>query len=196
MHLARDFYTVCENDFPAAQIADHVNKQNLNPSVVNNRLKMIDSARSLTEELEKILRRDKSPLAENPFIKQQQGNEPPVYTQFEKECAQAPGLESDIQKHLTNFSLITHGFGGPAMVAVLNAFKNYLDSMKSSLQKASGIEPSSSSSSSSKNLGYSKQHHHHQQHQQQSAYFTSNNTSSTKNLSALELTSLKVESKD
>ena len=30
-------------------------------------------------------------------------------------------LEPSIQRHLTNFSLITHGFGSPAIVAALTA---------------------------------------------------------------------------
>ena len=76
--------------------------------------------------MEKILRRDKSPLAENPFAKLDQSS---PMTPIERATAAAPPLESDIQKCLTNFSLITHGFGGPAMVAVLNAFRHYLNSM-------------------------------------------------------------------
>ncbi len=82
--------------------------------------------------MEKILRRDKSPLAENPFAKQDQSS---PMTPIERATAAAPPLEPDIQKCLTNFSLITHGFGGPAMVAVLNAFRHYLNSMKSNYEK-------------------------------------------------------------
>ena len=32
-------------------------------------------------------------------------------------------LDQSIQKHLTNFSLITHGFGSPAIVAALTAIQ-------------------------------------------------------------------------
>lgn len=35
-------------------------------------------------------------------------------------------LEPSIQRQLTNFSLITHGFGSPAIVAALTAVQNYL----------------------------------------------------------------------
>ena len=35
-------------------------------------------------------------------------------------------LEPGIQRHLTHFSLITHGFGSPALVAGMTALQNYL----------------------------------------------------------------------
>ena len=35
-------------------------------------------------------------------------------------------LEPGVQSCLTHFSLITHGFGGPAICAALTAFQNYL----------------------------------------------------------------------
>jgi hypothetical protein len=34
---------VCDNDFPAPQIAEHVAKQNMNPSLIHTRLQMVDS---------------------------------------------------------------------------------------------------------------------------------------------------------
>ena len=99
----------------------------------------------MSEELEKILRRDKSPLAENPFTK---SDSSAPMTPIERMAAAAPPLDSEIQKHLTNFSLITHGFGGPAMVAVLNAFRHYLNSMKANYEKIlNGMDSSTSSSS-------------------------------------------------
>lgn len=38
-------------------------------------------------------------------------------------------LEPAFQRHLTNFSLITHGFGSPAMIAAMTAVQNYLSEM-------------------------------------------------------------------
>jgi len=38
-------------------------------------------------------------------------------------------LEPGIQRHLTHFSLITHGLGAPAMVAAATALQNYLSEM-------------------------------------------------------------------
>ena len=34
-----------------------------------------------------------------------------------------PILDPSIQRHLTHFSMITHGFGSPALVAALNAIQ-------------------------------------------------------------------------
>ena len=42
-----------------------------------------------------------------------------------------PILDPAIQRHLTHFSMITHGFGSPAIVAALTAILSYLnESMK------------------------------------------------------------------
>ena len=45
-------------------------------------------------------------------------------------------LESGIQRHLTHFSLITHGFGSPAVVAALTAIQNYLNESLKLLEKS------------------------------------------------------------
>ena len=44
-------------------------------------------------------------------------------------------LEPGIQRHLTHFSLITHGFGSPAIVAALTAIQNYLSESLKLLEK-------------------------------------------------------------
>jgi len=49
----------------------------------------------------------------------------------------APVLEPSFQRHLTNFSLITHGFGGPAIVAAMSAVQNYLTEMIKNVDKRS-----------------------------------------------------------
>jgi hypothetical protein len=102
----------------------------------------------LTDELEKLLRRDRSALAENPYVKNEN-----ALTAQERATMQAPGLDADVQRNLTNFSLITHGFGGPAMVAVLNAFKHYLNSMRSNYEKCLNGGMSAESSSKSMSSG-------------------------------------------
>jgi Transcription factor AP-2 len=38
-------------------------------------------------------------------------------------------LEPSVQRHLTHFALITHGFGSPAIVAAMAAVQNYLNEM-------------------------------------------------------------------
>ena len=64
-----------------------------------------DLCRAITKELMDLLNQDRSPLC----------NTRPQ-----------PLLDPSVQRHLTHFSLITHGFGSPAIVAALSALKNYL----------------------------------------------------------------------
>lgn len=177
--------------------------------------------RKLTEELEKVLRRDRSPLAENPYGKNENSMTP-----MERMVATAPPLDPEMQKHLSNFSLITHGFGGPAIVAGLNAFKHYLNSMKLNYEKItnpnstnynlnSGIETSLTSknipsggyavNSNGKNASSSNTYFNTVPSSSSSSSISSNsslqngtqiNSSRLQNLPPIELTSLKVESKD
>ena len=46
-----------------------------------------------------------------------------------------PILEPNIQRHLTHFSLITHGFGSPAIVAAMTAIQNFLTEMVKNIEK-------------------------------------------------------------
>lgn len=46
-----------------------------------------------------------------------------------------PILDPGIQRHLTNFALITHGFGSPSVVAGLTATQNYLNEMLKIVEK-------------------------------------------------------------
>ena len=68
----------------------------------------------MTKELVDLLNQDRSPL-----------------------CNTRPQLLLDpsIQRHLTHFSLITHGFGSPAIVAALTAIQNYLNESIKHLDK-------------------------------------------------------------
>ena len=88
--------------------------------------------RQITKELTDLLNHDRSPL----------GSSRP-----------APILEPSMQRHLTHFSLITHGFGSPAIVAVLNSFQNYLTEQLKYYEKSFSSNNSSSSSSSSSSCG-------------------------------------------
>ena len=83
--------------------------------------------RQITKELTDLLNHDRSPL----------GSSRP-----------APILEPSMQRHLTHFSLITHGFGSPAIVAVLNSFQNYLTEQLKYYEKSFGSSNSSSSNNS------------------------------------------------
>jgi transcription factor AP-2 epsilon len=61
--------------------------------------------RQICKEFADLMAQDRSPL----------GNSRPALI-----------LEPGVQSCLTHFSLITHGFGGPAICAALTAFQNYL----------------------------------------------------------------------
>jgi len=67
------------------------------------------------KELVDLLNQDRSPL----------GNTRPT-----------PILDPSVQRTLTNFSLITHGFGSPAIVAAMTAVQNYLSEMLKLVEKS------------------------------------------------------------
>ena len=56
-----------------------------------------------------------------------------------------PILDPSVQRHLTHFSMITHGFGSPAIVAALTSIQNYLNESIKYLDKS---YPTTSSASS------------------------------------------------
>ena len=60
-----------------------------------------------------------------------------------------PILDPGIQRHLTHFSMITHVFGSPAIVAALTAIQNY---MNESLKYLDKVYPNSSLNIHSPNL--------------------------------------------
>ena len=70
--------------------------------------------RQVVKELVDLLNQDRSPL----------GNTRPT-----------PILDPSVQRTLTNFSLITHGFGSPAIVAAMTAIQNYLTEMLKVVEK-------------------------------------------------------------
>lgn len=80
-------------------------------------------------------------------------------------------LESSVQRNLTNFSLITHGFGTPAIMAALNVVRAYLnESMKIIDRQSGGSSAGAGSASLAVNSTQSHQQHllhaanqHHQQ---------------------------------
>ena len=55
-----------------------------------------------------------------------------------------PILDPSIQRPLTHFSMVTHGFGSPAIVAALTAIQNY---MNESIKYLDKLYPSTSISS-------------------------------------------------
>jgi len=65
-----------------------------------------------------MLVRDQSPLGARPLLPAS-NSLPPT----------ASPLDATVQRHLSNFSLVTHGFGGPAIVAAMSAVQNYLNEL-------------------------------------------------------------------
>jgi transcription factor AP-2 len=115
--MARDFTYVCETEFPSRHIAEYVcsRYQQQDAQEMQQRKDMIMAtkwvngykriihylncySRSVLKELVDLLNQDRSPLC----------NSRPQ-----------PLLDPSIQRHLTHFSLITHGFGSPAIVSAM-----------------------------------------------------------------------------
>uniref|UniRef100_A0A8C6SRN7 Transcription factor AP-2 gamma (activating enhancer binding protein 2 gamma) n=1 Tax=Neogobius melanostomus TaxID=47308 RepID=A0A8C6SRN7_9GOBI len=106
VHLARDFGYVCETEFPAKALAEYLGRPHVDRNEVNSRKNMLLAAKQICKEFTDLLTQDRSPL----------GNSRP-----------APILEPGIQGCLTHFSLITHGFGAPAICAAMTSLQNYLN---------------------------------------------------------------------
>jgi len=106
IHLARDFGYVCDTEFPARQVAEFISRGYIESSEGHRRKEFLSAARFICKELMDLLNQDRSPLC----------NTRPQ-----------PLLDPGIQRHLTHFSMITHGFGSPAIVAALAAIHNYIN---------------------------------------------------------------------
>jgi len=103
IHLARDFGYICETEFPGRQVAEYLTSRS---GDLVRRKDLLLASKVITKELMDLLNQDRSPLC---------NTKPPSI------------LDPNIQRHLTHFSMITHGFGSPAIVASLTAIQNYLD---------------------------------------------------------------------
>jgi len=103
--LARDYTYLCDQEFPARPIAEH-NIRHVDHGEYHARRTMMANAKTAMKELIDVMNKDRSPVE----------NRRPH-----------PVLEPGMQRHLTNFSLMTHGFGQPAMVASLNCALRYFD---------------------------------------------------------------------
>ena len=96
---------MCETEFPARQIAEFMSRSQHDTMDQYRRRDLVLATKTITKELMDLLNQDRSPLC----------NTRPQ-----------PILDPNIQRHLTHFSLITHGFGSPAIVAAITAIQNYL----------------------------------------------------------------------
>jgi len=115
IHLARDFGYTCETEFPARQVAEYLSRQHTDPTDQYRRKELLYASKFICKELMDLLNQDRSPLC----------NTRPQ-----------PILDPSIQRHLTHFSMVTHGFGSPAIVAALTAIQNYLNESIKYLDKS------------------------------------------------------------
>ena len=76
--------------------------------------------RRAVKEFIDLLVRDQSPLGARPLL--------PAAAANALSPAATP-LDVTVQRHLSHFSQITHGFGGPAIVAAMSAVQNYLNEL-------------------------------------------------------------------
>lgn len=153
IHLARDFGYVCETEFPARQVSEYMCRQHTDPAELYRRKELVLATKVIVKELMDLLNQDRSPL-----------------------CNTRPQqiLDPSIQRHLTHFSMITHGFGSPAIVAALTAVQNYLNESLKYLDKSypnssiSGIHSPPSSMADTKPIYIDTKallgHHHPMDH--------------------------------
>ncbi|XP_029976008.1 transcription factor AP-2-epsilon isoform X1 [Salarias fasciatus] len=116
VHLARDFGYVCETEFPARATAEYLCRQS-EPDQLPTRRSMLLATKEICKEFVDLMSQDRSPLG---------GSRP------------TPCLEPGVQGSLTHFSLLTHGFGTPAICAALSAFQSYLIEAIKMLDKGEG----------------------------------------------------------
>ncbi|XP_062852728.1 transcription factor AP-2 gamma isoform X6 [Trichomycterus rosablanca] len=141
VHLARDFGYVCETEFPAKAVAEYLGRPHVERNEINSRKNMLLAAKQICKEFTDLLTQDRSPL----------GNTRPV-----------PILEPGIQNCLTHFSLITHGFGSPAICAAMTSLQNYLNEALKQVDKmylnAGGDSSQGSSEGGSKTMDKMDKH--------------------------------------
>ncbi|XP_042899253.1 transcription factor AP-2-beta [Parasteatoda tepidariorum] len=106
IHLARDFGNVCDAEFPARQVAEYLSRNYTDPALIYKRKQELIDSREIIKEFAEFLGQDRSPLCNAKF---------------------QPILPQQIQRHLTHFSLISHGFGSHAIVSALSAAQNYIN---------------------------------------------------------------------
>ncbi|KAM8884646.1 transcription factor AP-2-epsilon isoform X2 [Synchiropus splendidus] len=116
VHLARDFGYVCETEFPARATAEYLCRQS-DTDQLPTRRSMLLATKEICKEFVDLMSQDRSPLG---------GSRP------------TPCLEPGLQGSLTHFSLLTHGFGTPAICAALSAFQSYLMEAIKMLDKGDG----------------------------------------------------------
>ncbi|KAK6040639.1 transcription factor AP-2, partial [Cooperia oncophora] len=105
------FALVCEKEFHAREIGIFLTKTGLSiDHDVMQRRTMLENSKKIVSELCDLLSADRTPL-----------------TPFVTPMRPLVALDPSIQQHLSHYTLMTHGFGGVAMVAVLESVKAMID---------------------------------------------------------------------
>jgi len=94
---------------------------------------MCAACRQAVKEFVDLLVRDQSPLGARPLLPASSALAPGT-------GAGAPGFDAPVQRHLSHFSLVTHGFGAPAIVAAMSAVQNYLGELVKCVDRAAAAD--------------------------------------------------------
>uniref|UniRef100_A0A7E4UYC0 TF_AP-2 domain-containing protein n=1 Tax=Panagrellus redivivus TaxID=6233 RepID=A0A7E4UYC0_PANRE len=126
VQFAKDFQQITDKEFPVKQMAEKASKDHFtsrvnaiempNPiALAVERRRQLEATRDTVIEFIKLLNMDRSPVCET--------NSTPV-------------LEPSIQDPLSTYSMLTHGFGTPAVLVGMTTFINFINSQIETLTVA------------------------------------------------------------
>uniref|UniRef100_G1PVB3 Transcription factor AP-2 C-terminal domain-containing protein n=1 Tax=Myotis lucifugus TaxID=59463 RepID=G1PVB3_MYOLU len=137
VHLARDFVSVCEAEFPSKRVAEYLTGPHLGGwNEMATRKDMLLAAQQVCQEFTGLLHQDPTPNGDRP----------------------GPVSEANIQNCLSHFSLVTHGFGSQAICAAVSAMQNYIQEALVIIDKSSMSPGDRSPADSSKTLEKMEKH--------------------------------------
>ncbi|CAF3277541.1 unnamed protein product [Rotaria socialis] len=125
--LAIDFRSLCEAEFPTKTTAHYVARHYSDPNEISSRRNMILAAKQLVQEFSELLKQDRSPVnfaSPNSATSRHTSNSSLISHQNFPTI-----LDPSVQRSLLFFSLLTHGFGTPAIMAAVDVFQSYLNEM-------------------------------------------------------------------
>ncbi|CAF1260677.1 unnamed protein product [Rotaria sordida] len=131
--LAVDFRTICEAEFPVKIIANYISRHYSEPNEISTRRNMILAAKQLVQEFSDLLKQDRSPVnvaSTNNATSSNSRHTSNSSLISHHHISTIPSiLDSSVQRSLLIFSLISHGFGTPAIAAAIDVFQSYLNEM-------------------------------------------------------------------
>ncbi|KAI0982783.1 hypothetical protein GJ496_009276 [Pomphorhynchus laevis] len=122
LQLASDFNSICKTDFPSYEVAKYSRKRHYEESVDDHEFtRNVKIARTMAEDFVNILEHDRSPIANK---------------------AEDSILPYHVQNPLTKFSMLSHGFGCPAVLTGVKVYISYLHELESCLNCSVSATPS------------------------------------------------------